>query len=94
MTCAGFWFWFFFRKKKKHPCFISPSNLAVQERSPKALCVTGLCAPKAQCLAHSACSLTLDDETPTTCFLSVLEGLCSCGHSAAFLFILCLDMIQ
>jgi len=67
---------------------------AVQERLPKALRVTGLCTPEAQYLMHSACSPTLDDEMPTTCFLRVLESLFSCGLSAAFLFILCLDMIQ
>lgn len=68
-----FWFGLFLEKKKKvHSGLISPSHLAVQERSPRALRVTDLCTPEARDLAPSACSLKLDHGMPTTCFLRVL----------------------
>lgn len=83
----------FSEKKKMHSCFISPSSLAVQERLPKALCAQSL-HTRSTVLGPQCCSLTLDDEMTTARFLRAPESLFSCGLSAAFLCILCLDRTQ
>lgn len=60
MMCVGFWILFvclFLREKKMHRRLSYPSDPAVQQRFPGALCVSYLCVPAVQSAAHGACSL-------------------------------------